>query len=153
MLCNYEPDRRNAVGYKGSKGCIMSDGGNSNEKLSDLEILKNRIYPAIQSCVKARYYIIVGIFAFYSFILTSNVPSITTNFDCIKLYGSIMFTLFTFLNSYNYCRNSGEQYSIEKKNESDSFGIWLKRNDIELIFFILAVSLIWGFFLLIKKDC
>lgn len=124
-----------------------------NSKCNDLnrEILKGRIWPAIQSCVGNRYKIVISFFAFYSFIMTSTIQSIRTRFDDIKLYTSIIFTLLTLLNSYNYIRNSAEQRKIEDPHANDSYRKWIKRNDVELSFFVIMMALIWGSFLLIKN--
>lgn len=120
------------------------------------DILNGRIYPAIQSCVANRYRILLGIFAFYSFVMTSTIQSIRLRFDDIKLYASILFTVVTLLNSYNYVRNSSEQRKREKEDEeksrADNWLEWIKRNDIELIFVFVMMILIWGSFRLIG-DC
>jgi uncharacterized membrane protein len=115
-------------------------------------ILAGRIYPAIQACVGNRYKIVISIFAFYSFMMTSTMESIKGNFEEIKLYGSVLFTLLTFLNFYNYVQNSGEQFKLEKPNTKDSLYRFLKRNDVELIFLVILMILVWGSFALIR-DC
>jgi hypothetical protein len=114
------------------------------------EILKGRIWPAINSCVGNRYKIVVSLFAFYSFIMTSTINSIRTRFSTIQLYISVMISLFTIFNSINYILNSGEQWRIENPDKSDNFWEKIKRNNIEIFFLIIMMGLIWGSFWLIK---
>ena len=127
----------------------MCNDSTSEDDHLKKDILKGRIWPAIQCCVNNRYRIVISIFAFYSFIMTSTIQSIKDNFDDIKLYASIMFTLLTALNSYNYFQNSRDQTKLEKENPKGTF---CKRNDVELAFFAIIMILVWGSFLLIT-DC
>jgi len=114
----------------------------------DLEILKGRIWPAIQSCIDNRYKIVISFFAFYSFMMTS----ITIHYNCIKFYTSILFTFLTLLNSINYFLNSTEQWKKENRGKQDSWREWGKRNNIELPFLGIMMLLVWGAYFLIK-DC
>jgi hypothetical protein len=125
-----------------------------NQKFDDMskDILSGRIWPAIQSCVGNRYRILLGVFAFYSFIMTSTIQSIRLRFDDIKLYASILFTVMTMLNSYNYFRNSSEAWKNENITRTDKLSEWIKRNDIELVFLLVMIALVWGSYFLIK-DC
>jgi len=53
-----------------------------NDELTqkDKVILDGRVYPAIQACVSNRYKIVLGIFAYYSFIFTSE--NFYKKFEC-----------------------------------------------------------------------
>lgn len=105
--------------------------------------LVGRIYPAIQSCVQNRYFIIIGIFAFYSFILTTGLKSLEGRLRLIQLYGSIAFSVIIIFNSINYCINSADQYECENEHFKDSICSSLKRNIMEEIFFIISNTIIW----------
>jgi len=115
------------------------------EEISSKEILINRIYPAIKSCIDNRYKILISIFAFYSFILISENQNIKSHFNEIILYASLLFTLLTGLNSFNYIRNSKEQNDLEESRRN-----WWTRNAVESIFLIIILIIIWGAFLLLK---
>jgi len=111
--------------------------------------LTGRIYPTILSCVNNRYIILLGIFAFYSFILTTEVKSISEKLRDIQLYGSITFSVIIIFNSLNYFVNSAEQFKIENKNHVDDCKQWIKRNKMELGFLILSNFIIWFAFCVI----
>jgi hypothetical protein len=130
----------------------MCSANTSEDDHLKKDILKGRIWPAIKCCVNNRYRIVISIFAFYSFMMTSTIQSIKDNFDDIKFYASIMFTLLTALNSYNYIQNSRDQSKLEKDNPKDTFCTFCKRNDVELAFFTIMMFLVWGSFVLIT-DC
>ena len=102
--------------------------------------LTNRIYPGIISCVNNRYKIIVGIFAYYAFVLNAesflNVP---VNHYVINWLVVFLFMLLTALNSFNYFCNEREQNKIEKLG-----GNWFTRNWIELFFLIIIVLFLIG---------
>lgn len=88
---------------------------NNNKNFDEIK-LTGRIYPAIQSCVQNRYYILIGIFTYYAFILGSNdniYKNIITN--NINIWISILFFLITILNGFNYIMNSRFQILIEEK--------------------------------------
>ena len=114
-------------------------------------ILTGRIYPAIQSCVRNRYYIILGIFAYYGFILTadkfwSKISHQNLDAVTINLFVSIIFTFFVFHNLINYWSNGEEEYKLEGKKDKIF-------PDMELLFSITALSLIWGAqFILFKGN-
>ena len=112
-------------------------------------ILQGRIYPILTACVNNRYKIVLGFFAFYSFILNSDNNYISKNFDQIKVFGSIMFVLLTSFNSVNYFANSGEKSRMEGLRDS-----WLSRNNMELFFCIgmSAIVIISCFYLPIGKS-
>jgi hypothetical protein len=105
----------------------------------DKFILQGRIYPILNTCINNRYKIILGIFAFYAFILNSNVGTIQKNLEEIKLYGSIMFTLFIAFNSLNYFFNEIDKLNREKIKKD----CWLWRNKMELIFAIISIAIVW----------
>ena len=123
----------------------MSNDLNELDKLK----LTGRIYPAIKSCVDNRYKIVIGFFAYYTFVLNStNINAIKNNFTAIQLIMSIIFTLFIFHNYYNYASNADEIEKIEKLGKH-----WFKRSILEFIFGIIMVIIIWLAFALIKLDC
>jgi len=113
----------------------------SNDSISENEkmILTGRVYPALQSCLDNRYKIIVGIFAFYAFILNSDSQNIKNNICAVKLIGSFTFSAFLILNSANYIVNSSEKAKLEKLNT----GSWFSRNNMEIIFSSIALIFIW----------
>jgi magnesium-transporting ATPase (P-type) len=96
------------------------------QKLREIDKIKltGRIYPAIQSCVGNRYRILIGIFAYYGFLLTK--PSVLSLFQTnnINLYVSFFFALCIIHNTYNYVANAYEQYRIEGKKEKRII-IWI----------------------------
>lgn len=119
---------------------------------NDLEILKGRVWPAIQSCVSNRYKILLSFFAFYSFIMKSTIISISDRHD-IQRYTSILFVIITFLNSYNYTQNSREQWRIVQPHEQYGWREWVKTNDVEIVFFMIMMDLVGGAYFLINLDC
>lgn len=118
--------------------------------MEDKNKLIGRIYPTILSCVNNRYLIILGIFAFYSFILTTKVESIVDRLRDIQFYGSIALSIIILFNSLNYIFNSAEQYKLENNNFKDNFCLWIIRNKIELMFFIISNGIIWFAYDMIK---
>ena len=112
------------------------------------DILTGRIYPAIHSCVNNRYFILLGIFTFYSFILTSTNKNIICNLDKIQLYGTIALFAITLLNSVNYIFNSCEAFKL-KKNRKMHCCDFLWRNKIELPFLIITTVILCFAFKLI----
>jgi len=114
----------------------------SNENLSDKNkmILTGRIYPAIQSCVNNRYKIVLGIFAYYGFIFTSKLSTITCK---VNFFTSIIFTLFAGHNLWNYWANARDQKKYENGGQLD-VKLLEVRPDAEIIFAIIVFSLIWG---------
>lgn len=110
---------------------------NDNLSEKDKVILQGRIYPAIQSCVQNRYYLLLGIFAYYSFIFTS--PEFQKKINAnpeVSCLISLIFTVFIVHNLMNYWLNSIEQ----KEKEGD------KRDSptMEISFFSITFLLIWG---------
>ncbi len=131
---------------------MCSDNGLKCPDIKGIDKLKGRIYPAIQSCVGNRYKILISFFAFYSFIMTSEISSIRNNFDNIQKYASILFILLSGLNFYNYWRNAKEQWGIENNGKKYGWREWYNCIDVELFFFLIMVSLVFLFYCLIK-DC
>ncbi len=122
-------------------------------RANDIEILKGRIWPAIQSCVSNRYKILLSFFAFYSFIMKSTIISITDRHD-IQLYTSILFFILTIINSYNYSENSHEQWEKEhNQHRNRSWKEWFRCNDVEIAFFVIMMDLVVGGYFLINLDC
>ena len=115
----------------------------------DKVILNGRVYPAIQACVSNRYKIVLGIFAYYSFIFTSE--NFYKKFECsnINFYVSIIFTLFIFHNLVNYWLNNKEELEIETKREIKwtDFKKWPR---MEIGFAIVTLVLIWGGYFFVK---
>jgi len=122
-----------------------------NDKLTQKNkvILNGRVYPAIQACVSNRYKIVLGIFAYYSFIFTSG--DFCKKFECsnINIYVSIIFTFFVLHNLVNYWLNNSEELKIETNSE-------IKRIDfkewpwMEISFAVTASLLIWGGYFFVK---
>lgn len=92
----------------------MGDARNRRISEDDEIILKGRVYPAIQSCVGNRYKIVLGIFAFYAFILNSGQGIVSQNIQYLKIFGTIVFAFFIIHNMCNYMKNTKEQISLEK---------------------------------------
>ncbi len=120
-------------------------------------VLQGRIYPAIQRCVGNRYYILIGIFGYYGFILNTNLIT-----RPIHTYVSIIFTLIVSHNIINYCLNAVEQRQLESKLKlvyqkyfRIKFGeiafnfIGKFPNFLEFFFATLTLILIWGGWLLL----
>ena len=88
-----------------------------NDELTqkDKVILNGRVYPAIQACVSNRYKIVLGIFAYYSFIYTSE--NFYTRLKCcdVNLYVSTIFALFVLHNLVNYWCNNNTECELEKR--------------------------------------
>ena len=76
--------------------------------------LEGRIYPAIKSCVSNRYRILLGVFAFYSFIATTDLYKGIKEKPWILIGVSAIFTAFILHNVLNYRKNAQEQYAAEK---------------------------------------
>jgi hypothetical protein len=115
-------------------------------------ILNGRIYPAIAACVNNRYKIILGLFAFYSFILTSQKKPVEDHYNEILSYGSIMFVIFIVHNCFNYCVNSGDQRKYENTNDSGCrICDFIKYNLMELLFMICSLILICGAYIKLLK--
>ena len=112
----------------------------SNENLSEKDkiILQGRIYPAIQSCVNNRYKIILAIFAYYSFIFSSENFFEKSQNSNINLFASIIFTFFVGHNLVNYWSNQKEQMKIETKAKNKC-----KCPLVEIAFSIVTLLLIW----------
>jgi len=112
----------------------------SNDELSqkDKTILNGRIYPAIQCCVNNRYKIVLGIFAYYSFIFTSDKLFEKAKTSNINLYASFLFTFFIFHNLVNYWNNNNDECKLEQRK--------CEFPTMEILFFIAAFILIWGAF-------
>ena len=123
----------------------------NNDELSqkDKVILKGRIYPAIQACVSNRYKIVLGIFAYYSFIFTSEKFFEKSGCYNVNLLVSIIFTFFVLHNLWNYWRNAKEQKKIEDNIEMNwkNYKNW---PEMEIGFAFVTVVLIWGGYSLIK---
>jgi hypothetical protein len=102
-------------------------------------ILNGRVYPAIRACVNNRYKIVLGIFAYYSFIFTSDKFFEIHKTSNINLFVSIIFSIFVIHNLVNYWWNKKDQVKIENKGESKRKWPWL-----EILFSIATLFLIWG---------
>lgn len=113
-----------------------------NNKIDSKTILTGRIYPALQSCVRNRYLLIIGIFSFYSFILTSETPTIRDNQNQIQWFGTIALFSLIVLNSANYFYNSIEAYKIEEDRDSIDCKTKISKNKIELCFIILSTAIL-----------
>ena len=86
------------------------------------------------------------------------------NFERIKLFTSILFVIFTWLNSFNYWQNSREQWEKEPKkidehsekepmqHKEQSWRERRKRNNVDLAFSLFMTVLIGTAYFLIK-DC
>jgi len=122
-----------------------------NDELTqkDKVILDGRVYPAIQACVSNRYKIVLGIFAYYSFISTSENFYEKLKCTNINLYVSFIFTFFVLHNLVNYWLNNRDELKIETKSE-------IKWTDLkkwpwmEIGFVIVASLLIWGGYFFVK---
>ena len=131
-----------------------------NQNLRDINKtkLEGRIYPAIQSCVNNRYKIILGIFAYYGFILLQSGKPWFLNIGCwihfLNLVVSVIFTIFLIHNTANYLANASEQKEIEDKcgknemlqNEGCCYklGRWIQdKVSIEIYSFFIIFILIW----------
>jgi len=91
----------------------------NNEKLFEKNklILQGRIYPAIQFCVSNRYRIIIGIFAYYSFIFNTDIfrQAVQRSFGVINYLISGFFLFFVIHNRINYRLNCEEQTKLEEE--------------------------------------
>lgn len=135
---------------------------NNGEKIMDtnnlLKIdkikLDGRIYPAIRSCVNNRYKIIVSIFAYYSFIFSSETFCQITNQNFIRIGSTIFFLIIVLINSFNYWENAKEQITIENKYEDEKKSLkFFKIMNIEIPFSsIVSVMLILAYFFL-NPNC
>jgi hypothetical protein len=109
------------------------------QELREIDKIKltGRIYPAIQKCVGNRYRILIGIFAYYGFLLTK--PSILSLFQTnkINLFVSIFFTLCICHNTYNYCANANDQHKIEGGQRRKTW--WL----VEAAWSFLSLVILW----------
>ncbi|MDH4239810.1 MAG: hypothetical protein OEW48_09625 [Phycisphaerae bacterium] len=137
-----------------------------NQSLSNIDKtkLEGRIYPAIQSCVGNRYKIILGIFAYYGFMLLQSDKSWFLNIGCrihvLNLAASFIFTLFVIHNTANYFANASEQKEIEftcgeneklqGKDHCYKLGRFIQdKVPIEICSFIVILILIWLAFIFI----
>jgi len=102
------------------------------------EILIGRIYPAIQSCVRNRFLFLLGIFTFYSFILTSTNKNVIDNFNKIQNYGTVLFFLITLFNFLNYLFNSIEAFKIEVEDRKMYCCEIFDKLKVEIIFFAIV---------------
>lgn len=127
-------------------------------------ILSGRIYPAIENCVRNRYYIIAGLFAYYFFLiinydlLLNNLKKIFPKeliaFNILNLSVSIAFVLIVFHNLINYVLNNREQRTLEKNkenNSNDRFWDPLWASQMELTFSIVAIVFIIVLLCLVVK--
>jgi hypothetical protein len=118
--------------------------------------LQGRIYPALRSCVGNRYKIVLGLFAYYGFLLSTSSEIARRIYEYyISLGFSIVMGLFTIHNTANYLLNRYERIKLEGDSLKYS---WKKPNTwplIEFISFILIVGLILFSYLVIGKnyDC
>jgi len=123
----------------------------NNDELTqkDKVILNGRVYPAIQACVNNRYKIVLGIFAYYSFIFTSK--NFCKKFECsnINIYVSIIFTFFVIHNLVNYYLNNREEKKIETKSEI-KWTDFKKWPWMEMLFAVAACFLIWGGYFFVR---
>ncbi len=109
-------------------------------------MLKDRIYPAVKTCVNNRYRLYVGIFVYYGFVLNlifglgKQLP--------LRLHFVVTcgFVLFASHNLVNYWTNANEQLKYERP-ESGFF----KSLSMELIFFCIAVGFVLFAFFFTKK--
>ena len=110
----------------------------------DKFILKEKIYPAIQSCVNNRYKIILGIFVYYGFILSNEriygAFKIHRHFNLIS---SAIFSVFIIHNFFNYWLNGKEEIKLEEGEEN----FW---PSMELFFGITTLILIWASYFLFR---
>ena len=112
----------------------------------DKFVLKERIYPGIQSCVSNRYKIILGIFIYYGFILSNErIYQAFKTHPWFNLIPSIIFTAFIFHNFVNYHFNSKDRIKHEGVKEG-----FFYMNLIEIIFGITALILIWIAYILFQ---
>jgi hypothetical protein len=118
--------------------------------------LVGRIYPAIKSCVSNRYRILLGIFAFYSFIATTDLYEGKPVKPWIFMGVSAIFTVFIVHNMLNYRKNAQEQYAAEdvvitdkrlksksekKKKKEDDFRHGIK---FEIVFGVCTFLIVVG---------
>jgi hypothetical protein len=113
---------------------------NDNTFEKNKMILQGRIYPAIQECVNNRYKIVLGIFAYYSFIFSSGQFPEGWKALIVNFIVSLIFTGFIIHNLVNYCWNNNEECNLEGRK--------CKCPTMEIFFFALAFVLIWGAFML-----
>jgi uncharacterized membrane protein len=105
----------------------------------DKFILRERIYPAIQSCVSNRYKIILGIFIYYGFILSNErIYQAYKTHPYFNLIPSIIFTIFIVHNFLNYHSNSKDRVKHEGGKET-----FFYMNLMEIIFGGATLILIW----------
>lgn len=113
--------------------------------ISNENKLKNRIYPAINTCVSNRYRIITGVFAVYAFISSSwNANKDIINHN-VSRFAACIFTFFVVHNALNYFFNMQEQYDLEEDtNEKIKCGTrcWYFFRT-EGLFTIIMLLIIW----------
>jgi hypothetical protein len=111
----------------------------------DKIILTGRIYPAIQSCVRNRYLIVLGIFAYYSFVFTSErFDNLCENQRFkINVLVSLIFSFFVAHNLANYWLNQKDEVKIER-GETYEWKDFKKYPCMEIVFSLIVLCLIWG---------
>jgi hypothetical protein len=121
--------------------------------------LEGRIYPAIQSCVSNRYRILLGVFAFYSFIASTELyGKIHDNRPWILIGASIIFIAFIVHNMFNYWKNAQEQYAAEDvvitdkrlKSKPKKKGYYRHGIKFEIIFGVCSILIVIGLAVLFK---
>jgi len=120
--------------------------------MSPEEIIKGRIYPAIQACVANRYKIIVGLFSVYVFIVSSK-DKIFISKD-ILLFAAWIFTFFVVHNSANYMFNAWEQYDLEPSENdkrSKTKKVWELFNVEGITSIVMLIFIWWGYFIVLES--
>jgi hypothetical protein len=128
----------------------------SNNKLFQINklILEGRIYPAIRSCVNNRYKIILGLFAYYSFIFSSKIffQVLTNSRGIVNDIVSIIFILFIIHNRINYKLNCKEQTVLETEigYQCPVETISKHPNLLENLFTFISLVLIIGAWIMVR---
>lgn len=126
---------------KSKEKCRMSD-----YKVEPKIILEGRIYPAVKSCVRNRYLMLVGYISMYIYIQTQ-LPDLLTN-DLSKKAIFAFWMIIVVHNLLNYIFNAKEQYYVEKGIKFDWIN-WIRHTKMELIFsgifLTLLIYTLWFF--------
>ena len=93
----------------------------SFNKKTDL-ILTENILPSIHAAIRNRYYILLGIFGYYGFILAYNLKE-KLNWEASLVFGSVI--MFVVMHNYiNYYLNAKKQFELIRKNKKELFSFW-----------------------------
>ena len=108
-------------------------------KEDDKIILQGRIYPAIQSCVNNRYKIILGLFAYYGYVLSHKevlciLKEHRGNWICSAILSS-----FVLHNLINYWFNRKDQMDREPENKKYLKWPWIEISFSATTFILIVV--------------